>query len=130
MQNMVKYLVLQCLVIMKKLNNKGITTIEVIICFVLVVIISVSMFSTVSSFSEKRTVERNKEEINNYKEIVTKEIQDDFIKIGLMNVSYKLHLKSQGPLWIYSFRNVRIFRTHSGAENSPPFPFNVGLISL
>lgn len=73
---------------MKKLNNRGITTIEVLICFVLVVIITVSMFSTVSSYNSKRNEERNKEEINTYKETLTKEIQDDFIKIGLINVDY------------------------------------------
>lgn len=73
---------------MKKLNNKGITTIEVLICFVLVVIITVSMFATVSSYNNKRNEERNKEEINVYKETITKEIQDDFIKIGLINADY------------------------------------------
>ena len=39
---------------MKKLNNKGITTVEVLICFVLVVIITVSIYATVSSFNEKK----------------------------------------------------------------------------
>ena len=73
---------------MKKLNNKGITTVEVIICFVIVVIITVSMYSTISSYNEKRKQERYKEEINNYKEVLTKEIQDDFIKIGLMSANY------------------------------------------
>ena len=34
---------------MKKLNNKGITTIEVIVCFLLIVIISASMYTTVSA---------------------------------------------------------------------------------
>ena len=39
---------------MKKLNNKGITTIEVIISFVLVVIISASLFTTISAYNAKR----------------------------------------------------------------------------
>ena len=46
---------------MKRLNNKGITTIEVIICFILVVTISTSMFSTISSFNQKRILEQYKE---------------------------------------------------------------------
>ncbi len=86
---------------MKMYNKRGITTIEVIICFVLVVIITVSMFSIISSFGEKRVEERYKEEINNYKEIVTKEIQDDFIKIGLMNVSYNREV-SDDKTTVYS----------------------------
>ncbi|MBR1936547.1 MAG: hypothetical protein IJ842_02525 [Bacilli bacterium] len=68
---------------MKKLNNKGITTIEVIICFLLVVIIATSMYTTVSAFNERRIIEQYKEEIYSYKNILTKQIQDDFIKIGI-----------------------------------------------
>ena len=52
---------------MKKLNNKGITTIEVIICFVLVVTITSAMFTTVSSFNQRRIIEQYKEEIYTYK---------------------------------------------------------------
>ena len=74
---------------MRKLNNKGITTIEVILCFILVAIITVSMYSTISSFNEKRIIERDKEEIYSYKNILTKDIQDDFIKIGLTHASYQ-----------------------------------------
>lgn len=73
----------------KKLNNKGITTIEVIICFVLIVIITVSLFATVSAFNEKRIIEGYKEEVVNYKDTLTKVIQDDFIKIGLTHVKYE-----------------------------------------
>ena len=36
------------------LNNKGITTVEVLICFVLVTIIASSLYSTVAMFNEKR----------------------------------------------------------------------------
>ena len=74
---------------MKKLNNKGITTIEVIICFVLVVMITVSMYSTVSYFNDKRIIENYKEQVYSYKDLLTKEIQDDFIKIGLTHAEYE-----------------------------------------
>lgn len=71
-----------------KLNNKGITTIEVLICFVLVVTITVSMYSVISSLNEKRMLESYKSEIYTFKNILTKEIQDDFIKIGLAHADY------------------------------------------
>lgn len=74
---------------MKKLNNKGITTIEVLICFILVVIITVSMYATVSSFNEKKIIEGYKEEVYDYKNILTKDIQDDLIKIGLVHAKYE-----------------------------------------
>ena len=74
---------------MRKLNNKGITTIEVIICFVLIVIVTMSMYSTISYFNEKRLIEGYKEKIYNYKDLLTKDIQDDFIKIGLTHADYQ-----------------------------------------
>lgn len=73
---------------MKKLNNKGITTIEVLICFVLIVIITVSIYTTVANFNEKKVLEGYRAQILNYKNLLTKEIQDDLIKIGLTHASY------------------------------------------
>ena len=74
---------------MKKLNNKGITIIEVLVCFVLVVIIAMSLFSTISAYNDKRMAENYKTRIYSYKNILTKDIQDDFITIGLTHATYK-----------------------------------------
>lgn len=74
---------------MKKLNNKGITTVEVLVCFVIVVVITVSMYATISAFNEKKIIEGYKEEIYEYKNTLTKDIQDDFIKIGLTHAKYE-----------------------------------------
>lgn len=74
---------------MIKLNNKGITTVEILICFIIVVVITVSMYATISSFNEKKIIEGYKEEIYGYKNTLTKEIQDDFIKIGLTHANYE-----------------------------------------
>lgn len=71
-----------------KLNNKGITTVEVLICFVLVVIITASMYAIISSFNDKKAIESAREEINTYKNILTKDIQEDFVKIGVVGTSY------------------------------------------
>ena len=73
---------------MKKLNNKGITTIEILLSFVIIVIITMSMYGTVSAFNEKRMIEEYKSQIYTYKNLLTKEIQDDFIKKGLTHVEY------------------------------------------
>lgn len=69
---------------LKKLNNKGMTAVEVLVCFVLVVIISVSMYTTVSSYQNKQQIEAFKEKIYTYKNLLTKEINDDLIKDGLV----------------------------------------------
>lgn len=73
---------------MKKLNNKGITIIEVLLCFVLLVVISMSLFSTISAYNEKRLTENYKTKIYNYKNLLTKDMQDDFITIGLTHAKY------------------------------------------
>ena len=77
---------------MKKLNNKGITTIEVIISFVIVIIITISLYTTVTNYNQKRLLESYKSKIYTYKNTLTKLIQDDLIKIGLTHASYeKMH---------------------------------------
>ena len=46
-----------------KLNRKGITTVEVIVCFILVTVISLSMYSTISAFNNKRIEESYKSKV-------------------------------------------------------------------
>lgn len=72
---------------LKKLNNKGMTAVEVLVCFVLVVIISVSMYTTVSTYQNKQQIESFKEKIYTYKNLLTKEINDDLIKDGLVSAT-------------------------------------------
>ncbi len=74
---------------MRRLNQKGVTTIEILICFVIVVIITVSMYATVSSYNHKRIIEGYKEKLTTYKNTLTKDMQDDFVKIGVSGASYQ-----------------------------------------
>lgn len=76
----------------KKLNNKGMTAVEILVCFVLVVIISVSMYTTVSSYQNKQQIEAFKEKIYTYKNLLTKEINDDLIKDGLVTAKITNYL--------------------------------------
>ena len=72
---------------MKKLNNKGMTIIEVLVCFVLVAIITTSMYNSISNFNDRRNLESMKEKIINVKNLFTKQVEDDNIKKGLVYVS-------------------------------------------
>ena len=72
-----------------KLNNKGITTIEILISFVLLAIIVVSLYGTVESYKNKQNIESEKNQIMTYKNLLTKEIQDDLIMKGLIDVTVK-----------------------------------------
>ena len=84
---------------MKKLNNKGMTTIEVILCFVLVVIVTMSMYETISTFNEKRLEEETKSKIYSYKNNITKEIQDDLIKKGVISASVATSSSANQNIW-------------------------------
>ena len=72
----------------KKLNNKGISTAEVLVCFVLIVLVSSSIYSIVSTSKNKQQVESFKEKVVTYKNLLTKEINNDLIKKGLIAASY------------------------------------------
>ncbi len=72
-----------------KLNNKGVTTIEILISFVLLAIIVVSLYGSVESYKNKQNIESNKNQIMTYKNLLTKEIQDDLIMKGLIDVTVK-----------------------------------------
>lgn len=69
----------------KKLNNKGMTAVEILVCFILVVVLTVSMYTTVSSYKNKQQIESFKEKIYTYKNLLSKDINDDLIKTGLVD---------------------------------------------
>ena len=70
-----------------KLNNKGLTAVEILVCFVLMVILVVSMYSTVSTYKNKQNIESDRDKIVAYKNLLTREIQDDLIKKGLVDAT-------------------------------------------
>ena len=73
----------------KKLNNKGMSIIEILLCFILVTIITGSIYSTVNAFSNKKVEEQAKEKIYTYKNLLTRDIEDDIVTNGLIKVDIK-----------------------------------------
>ena len=67
---------------MKKLNNHGLTAVEVIICFSITAVIVISLFKTINNYNEKQYIESNKNQIKTYENTVTKTIQDDILING------------------------------------------------
>lgn len=65
------------------MNQKGFTTVEVLVCFVIVSVVMMSLFSTISSFNEKKIQESYRARVYEFKNMVTNTIQEDFIKRGL-----------------------------------------------
>ncbi len=67
---------------MKKINNHGLTAVEVIICFSITAVIVISLFKVISNYNDKQYIESNKNQIITYKNVVTKSIQSDILKNG------------------------------------------------
>ena len=67
----------------KRLNTKGITEVEILITFAIVVVIVVSMYNGIADLKAKETVSSYKLSLVTYKNLLTKDIQDDIIKNGL-----------------------------------------------
>lgn len=70
------------------LNNKGMTLIELLICFVIVSVIVVALFNTIMNYKTKEQTEDIKKTVITYKNVITKVIQTDIIKHDL--ASYTL----------------------------------------
>lgn len=85
----------------KRLNNKGMTLIEIIVCFVIVVVIVLSMFKVVNNYKDKQDIESYKNSITTYKNTITKAIWDDIISHkGIV----KCTDESYGEFLVYEFQ--------------------------
>ncbi len=71
----------------RKLNNKGMTAIEILVTFVIIAIIVVSLYDGIVGLKEKETISSSKLSLSTYKNLLTKDIQDDLIKTGILGVS-------------------------------------------
>lgn len=66
-----------------KLNNKGLTLVEIIVAFVILVMFLFGMLGIVMAVKEKAANELLARDTITFKETLTKAIQDDLIKISL-----------------------------------------------
>lgn len=64
---------------MKRLNNRGITSIEVLLCFVIASGIVISMFKVIDAYKDRADLESYKSTITTYKNTLTKTIEDAII---------------------------------------------------
>lgn len=62
------------------MKKNGFTTIELLVCFVIISAIAVSMFGLVLNYQENQQIESIKSEVLTYKNTMTKMIQDSIVK--------------------------------------------------
>ena len=71
---------------MKRLNNKGMTAVELLVCFIIVSTIVVSMFNLIMNYRNREQIEEINNEVTTYINNLQKDIQDDLIKGHLVSV--------------------------------------------
>ena len=71
---------------MGKLNNKGMTAVELLITFTILSVVVVGLFDMTLNYKDKEQQESTKSSIIDYENKLEKLIQDDFIKGHLVSV--------------------------------------------
>ena len=87
---------------MKKLNNKGLTLVEILVSFSIAAIVVISMFNVVMNYQQEASMESVKSEIVSYKNTITKTIQTDIIKGNLRSVH--LDVSNQNDITTYTMK--------------------------
>lgn len=69
----------------RKLNNRGLTAVELIVSFALVSIITIAMFGVVNRYRDKENMESFKNTVTTYKNTLTQTIYNDIIANNGLN---------------------------------------------
>ncbi len=70
-----------------KLNNKGMSIIEIVLTFALIMVMVIGMLTIVMSYRDKASLSIKKLEMDTFKNTLTKDIQDDILKLGIEEVN-------------------------------------------
>lgn len=70
-----------------KLNNKGISIIEVVLTFSLIMVMVIGMLAIVFNYREKASVSLEKLDMDTFKNTLTKDIQDDILAYGVTEIN-------------------------------------------
>lgn len=72
---------------MKKLNSKGLSVIEIVLTFSLIMIITSGILTIIMNYKQRAQVEMKRLELVTYKNTLTKEIQTDILNHGLSEIN-------------------------------------------
>lgn len=70
-----------------KLNNKGMSIIEIVLSFALIMVMVVSMLTIVVNYRNKAQISIEKLEMDTFKNTLTQDIQNDILKLGLKKIN-------------------------------------------
>ena len=72
-----------------KLNNRGVSIIEIVVTFALIMVMVVGMLAIVFRYREKASISLEKLELDTFKNTLTKDIQDDILNKGVKTINYE-----------------------------------------
>lgn len=81
-------------------NERGFSTVELLVCFIIVTTIVISMFDLIMNYKNRQQVESINSQMVTYKNTVTKVIEDDIIHNGGMS-----SVTRSGNTLTFTFRN-------------------------
>lgn len=70
-----------------KLNNKGMTIIEIVLTFALIMVMIISMFTIVMNYRAKVDTSLTMLELDTFKNTLTKDIQKDILELGVKEIT-------------------------------------------
>lgn len=73
---------------MKRLNEKGMSVIEVVLTFALIMTIVAGILTLIMNYRNKTQTNLTYLELSTYKNTITKEIQDDILKLGIADINH------------------------------------------
>ena len=73
---------------MKKLNEKGMSVIEVVLTFALIMTIVASILALIMNYRNKMQTNLTYLDLSAYKNTITKEIQDDIMRLGIADINH------------------------------------------
>ncbi|MCI8548330.1 MAG: prepilin-type N-terminal cleavage/methylation domain-containing protein [Bacilli bacterium] len=86
---------------MKRLNNKGVTLVELLVSFSIAAVIIISMFNVVLNYQKEANSAMVKNDVTTFKNTITKMLQNDLIKGRLRGVF--LTTSNNGNTTTYTF---------------------------
>lgn len=93
---------------MPKFNKKGMTSVELLVCFIIVSTIVVSMYNLIMNYRNREQIEEVNNEVISFTNNLQKDIQDDLIKGHLTSVT---NLSSDGYSAIFTFDTPESYQT-------------------
>ena len=91
-----------------RINNKGITSVELLVCFIIVSTIVASMYSLILSYRNREQIEEVNNEVVSFSNTLQRDIQKDLVNGHLVNVT---NVSDDGYSATFTFDNPSSYET-------------------